>query len=161
MISSGPTQLPQLAPSTTFLRSLPSGLIVKRSHLSLLLASRSLTQPFLLRQKRIFEPSGEKRGNQSTASPFVICFTSEPSVFIVKRSWLPRRELDQTMSPGTFLPIAAMLARSESSTLSSEPRGGAPPSEEQAERVSTRADSAYVRIDVIGWLLRDGKVRGS
>src|SRR3954454_20816027 len=102
MISSAPTQLPQLAFSTTFFASVPSGLIVKRSHLSLLLASRSLTQPFLLRQKRIFEPSGEKRGNQSTASPCVMAFTCDPSVFIVKRSWLPRRELDQTIVPFTF-----------------------------------------------------------
>src|SRR5579871_4825263 len=96
------------------------------SHFSLSLESRSLTQPLLLRVKRIFEPSDEKRGNQSTVSPWVICFTSEPSVFIVKRSWLPARELDHTMSPGTFLPIATIFAFSASSGVSSEPRGGAP-----------------------------------
>jgi hypothetical protein len=96
------------------------------SHLSLTFASRSLTQPLLLRQNRIFDPSGEKRGNQSTLSPLVICFTFEPSVFIVKRSWLPRRELDQTIVPVTFLPTAFIWAASASSIASSEPFGGAP-----------------------------------
>src|SRR5437763_7157191 len=96
------------------------------SHLSLLFASRSLTQPFLLRQNKIFEPSGEKRGNQSTSSPFVICFTSEPSVFMVKRSWLPTRELDQTMMPLAFWPTAFIAACSDASTASSSPCGGRP-----------------------------------
>src|SRR6476661_6090203 len=96
------------------------------SHLSLLLASRSLTQPFLLRQNRILLPSGEKRGNQSTFSPLVICFTSEPSVFIVNRSWLPARELDHTMRPWAFCPTSFIAASSAASGASSEPLGGAP-----------------------------------
>src|SRR5438045_2299491 len=126
MISSGPIQLPQLAPSTTFLASEPSGLIVKRSHLSLLLASFSLTQPFLLRQKRMREPSGEKRGNQSTFSPLVMALTCVPSVLIVNRSWLPMRELDQTIVPLTLPPMAFMASASSSEGFSSEPVGGAP-----------------------------------
>src|SRR5579859_967085 len=125
-ISSSDTQLPQLALSTTLAMSDPSGFTVKMSHLSARFASRSLTQPLLLRQKRIFEPSGEKRGNQSTFSPFVICFTFDPSVFIVKRSWLPSRELDQTIVPVTFLPMAFICADSASSIASSDPFGGAP-----------------------------------
>src|ERR1700742_3160294 len=105
------------------------------SHFSLSFESRSLIQPLLLRVRRIFEPSGEKRGNQSTWSPLVIWVTSEPSVFIVKRSWLPRRELDHTMSPGTFLPIATMAAFSESSGVSSDPLGGAPPRLAQPDKI--------------------------
>src|SRR4051812_45521079 len=96
------------------------------SHLLLSLASRSLTQPLLLRQNKILVPSAENRGNQSTASPLVICFTLLPSVFMVKRSWLPIRELDQTMVPWTFFPIAAMAAASSPPGVFSEPLGGAP-----------------------------------
>src|SRR5882724_4879967 len=105
-ISSLLTQLPQLALSTTFVGLEPSGFTVKMSHFSASFESRSLTQPFLLRVKRILDPSGENRENQSTSSPLVICFTFEPSVFIVKRSWLPSREEDQTMRPGTLRPMA-------------------------------------------------------
>src|SRR4051812_19654567 len=117
------------------------------SHLSLLFASRSLTQPFLLRQNKIFEPSGEKRGNQSTSSPWVICFTSEPSVFIVKRSWLPTRELDQTMRPLAFWPTAFIAACSEASTASSSPCGGRPSIVEQPAPSSESA-SAQTAIEV-------------
>jgi len=40
----------------------------------------------LLRREEMREPSGEKRGNQSTASPVVMAWTFEPSLFITKRS---------------------------------------------------------------------------
>src|SRR6185369_13677887 len=86
--------------------------------------SRSLTQPFLLRQNRIFSPLGEKRGNQSTSSPLVICFTSEPSVFIVNRSWLPTRELDQTIVPLAFPPTSFIAAAASAGGASSAPLGG-------------------------------------
>src|SRR4051812_48866837 len=102
------------------------------SHLSLVLASRSLTQPFLLRQNRICSPLGEKRGNQSTASPLVICFTSEPSVFIVNRSWLPTRELDQTIVPLAFSPTSFIDATASAAGASSAPFGGAPDNDAQA-----------------------------
>src|SRR3954470_3382790 len=101
------------------------------SHLSLLFESRSLTQPCLLRQNRIREPSGEKRGNQSTSSPCVICFTSEPSVFMVNRSWLPTRELAHTMVPLAFSPTSRIKAAASAGGASSAPLGGSPVIEEQ------------------------------
>src|SRR5436190_14630876 len=128
----------------------PSGLIVKMSHLSLALASRSLTQPCLLRQNRICEPSGENRGNQSTASPLVIAFTSEPSVFIVNRSWLPIRELDQTIRPEACSPMAFMAAASSGAGTSSAPLGGAPENEAHAADQSAQAQA---RIEVRRWLM--------
>src|SRR5882672_7564102 len=109
------------------------------SHLSLLLESRSLTQPFLLRQNKMREPSGEKRGNQSTSSPLVICVTSEPSVFIVKRSWFATRELDQTMSPLAFCPTSRMAAAASASGVSSAPFGGSPDSDEQPAKSQNKA----------------------
>src|SRR6478609_5362074 len=102
------------------------------SHFSLAFASRSLTQPFLLRQNKIRSPLGEKRGNQSTSSPLVICFTSEPSVFIVNRSWLPMRELDQTIVPWAFSPTSFIAAAASAGGASSAPCGGRPESEAQA-----------------------------
>src|SRR6187402_604043 len=108
------------------------------SHLSLVLASRSLTQPFLLLQNRIFSPLGEKRGNQSTCSPLVICVTSEPSVFIVKRSWLPTRELDQTMVPLAFSPTSRISAASSAGGASSAPFGGAPDNDPHAVSAPTQ-----------------------
>src|SRR5882724_7439853 len=101
------------------------------SHLELLLESRSLTHPLLLRQNSTFEPSGEKRGNQSTWSPLVICFTSEPSVFIVYRSWFSSRELDQTIRPPAFPPTSFIKATVSAGGASSAPLGGAPVREEQ------------------------------
>src|SRR3954469_12929896 len=120
------THVPQLALSTSFFGSLPSGFTDQTSHLSGTFASCSRTQPFLLRQNRMRLPSGEKRGNQSTVSPLVIAWTPEPSVFMTKRSWLPRRELDQTMVPFTRAPIAFIAAWSASEGCSSPPEGGAP-----------------------------------
>src|SRR6478736_8521831 len=104
------------------------------SHFSLAFASRSLTQPFLLRQNSTCSPLGEKRGNQSTWSPLVICFTSEPSVFIVNRSWLATRELDHTMVPLAFSPTSRISATSSAGGASSAPFGGSP---EMAEHPST------------------------
>src|SRR4051812_7807916 len=108
------------------------------SHLSLLFESRSLTQPCLLRQNRIREPSGEKRGNQSTSSPCVICFTSEPSVFIVNRSWLATRELDQTIKPLALPPTSFMAAAASAGGVSSAPFGGAPEIEAQPQTASSK-----------------------
>ena len=64
---------------------------------------------------------GEKRGNQSTASPWVMAWTFEPSVFITKRSWLPRRELDQTIIPFALPPAAPMACFSAALGCSSLP----------------------------------------
>src|SRR5882672_2874288 len=108
------------------------------SHLSLLLESRSLTQPLLLRQNKIREPFGEKRGNQSTSSPLVICFTSEPSVFIVNRSWLATRELDQTIRPLALPPTSRMAAAASAGGASSAPFGGSPERDEQAPSRSAK-----------------------
>jgi hypothetical protein len=149
-ISSLDSQLAQLALSTILFSPEPSGLTVKTSHLSLALASRSLTQPCLLRQKRICDPSGEKRGNQSTASPLVICFTSEPSVFIVNRSWLPTRELDQTIRPGACWPTSFIAAASSGGGASSAPFGGAP---ETAPQAAEQSAQAQARIEVRRWLM--------
>src|SRR6478752_1175942 len=95
------------------------------SHLPSVLASRSNTHPFLLRVNRILLPSGEKRGNQSTASPWVMGWTLVPSVFITNRSWLPRRELDQTIFPFAFPPTSSIICCDGSSGFSSLP--DAPP----------------------------------
>src|ERR1700712_2284713 len=114
------------------------------SHLSLLFASRSLTQPWRLRENKMVLPSAAKRGNQSTLSPLVICVTSEPSVFIVNKSWLPMRELDQTMMPCAFSPTFFIDAASSASGASWEPLGGAPVRLEQA--LST---AMYVTASVV------------
>src|SRR6478609_109473 len=121
------------------------------SHLSLAFASRSLTQPFLLRVNSTLLPSGEKRGNQSTSSPRVICFTSEPSVFIVNKSWLATRELDQTIRPPALPPTSFMSAASSAAGVSSAPLGGAPPTEEQPHAASAATTK---RVDVLLTVIR-------
>src|SRR6187402_1240252 len=126
------------------------------SHLSLVLASRSLTQPFLLLQNRILSPLGEKRGNQSTSSPLVICFTSEPSVFIVNRSWLPTRELDQTMVPLAFSPTSRINAAASVGGASSAPLGGSPVIEEQPVSIAqpnmaSRCREIFELMAVVLW----------
>src|SRR6188768_3795369 len=129
------------------------------SHFSLAFASLSLTQPFLLRQNRICSPLGEKRGNQSTSSPRVICFTSEPSVFIENRSWLPTRELDQTMVPLALPPTSFINAAASAGGASSAPLGGSPDSEAQAVSAAPhkRARALWGESRLIGlvlWRLR-------
>src|SRR6188768_3521461 len=132
------------------------------SHLSLVLASRSLTQPFLLRQNRIFSPLGEKRGNQSTWSPLVICFTSEPSVFIVNRSWLPTRELDHTMVPLAFSPTSRIKAAASVGGASSAPLGGSPVIEEQpANTVQPKRASCWSEnFELMQWSFGDLQCAG-
>src|SRR3954464_13828047 len=71
-------------------------------------------------------PSGAKRGNQSTSSPLVSCLMLPPSASDENRSWLPRRELDQTILALTWEPIFFSAAIS-SGVLSSPPPAGAPP----------------------------------
>src|SRR3954451_19392798 len=109
------------------------------SHLPSVLASRSNTQPFLLRVNRTCDPSGEKRGYQSTASPEVMLWTPVPSVFITKRSWLPSRELDQTMIPLALPPTSAISFCSSADGLSSLPLGAAPPMVAQPVATSVTA----------------------
>src|SRR4051812_18068615 len=84
-------------------------------------------------------PSGAKRGNQSTSSPLVSCLMLPPSASDENRSWLPRRELDQTILALTALPIFSSAAFS-SGVLSSPPPAGAPPvTVAQAARVEQNA----------------------
>jgi hypothetical protein len=106
--------------------------MIQTSHSRFRLASRSATQPLLLRVKTMRLPSGEKRGNQSTESPRVRGRTSLPSVFIKKSLWFPARELDQTMVPLALAPRAFIAARSASEGTSSLPSEGRPPSVAQA-----------------------------
>src|SRR6188472_1002967 len=116
------------------------------SHLPSVLASRSNTHPFLLRVNRMRVPSGENRGNQSTVSPCVIGWMFEPSVFITNRSWLPRRELDQTMIPFALPPISSINLLDSSSGFSSLPLGeplpavAQPPSATAASAATWRRD---------------------
>src|SRR6478735_10303111 len=113
------------------------------SHFPSVFASRSNTHPFLLRVNRTRVPSGEKRGNQSTGSPWVIGWMFEPSVFITNRSWLPRRELDQTTIPFALPPTSSINLLDSSSGFSSLPLGEPPPA--VAHPASATAASAATR----------------
>ena len=90
------------------------------------MASLSRTKPVSrLRLKRILLPSGEKRGCQSVASPFVSCLVSDPSVLIEKRCGRPARELVHTTRPFAFVPVALSASRSAGLTSFSMPSRGA------------------------------------
>ena len=91
-------------------------------------------------------------------------WTSEPSVFIVNRSWLPSRELDQTIVPFALPPTSSMSCCVGSSGFSSLPwaprrprwRSRPPPRtrrRRRAARTSARRDSgdAHGAVLCSGW----------
>src|SRR5204863_9487851 len=88
-------------------------------------------------------------------SPLVICFTSLPSVFIVNRSWLPARELDQTIVPLAFSPTSCISATASAGGVSSAPCGGRPDSDAQAVSAAAQKRARYSkrRNKLIGLVL--------
>src|SRR5207253_2290058 len=58
----------------------------------------------------------------------------------------PTRELDQTMRPGTFFPMATIFAFSASSGVSAEPRGGAPSDEQPVGKTSASKEASFRRV---------------